>query len=70
MTATADYPDALPSEVPAGRVLVHNNVRPARRQATRGFRFWLDDPDPRWEVCQCGWAHELPEHYRVASRWK
>ena len=28
----------LPDAVPVGKVLVHNNVKPARRQGTRGFR--------------------------------
>ena len=60
------YFDTLPAAVPAGRVLVHNNVRPTRHLGTRGFRAWLTEPDPaRLAPCACGWARELGEHYRV-----
>jgi hypothetical protein len=38
------YPAKLPREVPLGRALVHNSVRPSRRQGLRGARFWLQDP--------------------------
>lgn len=56
----------MPATVPPGRVLVHNQVRPARRLGTRGFRAWLSLPDPtRLAKCSCGWAPELGEHYRV-----
>jgi hypothetical protein len=53
----------FPAEVPAGHVLVHNNVRPA----TCGFRYWLQDPDAALLTrCSCshaGWVDI--EHYRV-----
>jgi hypothetical protein len=60
-----DYPDRIPSVVPSGKVLAHNNVVHASRNGTRGFRFWLTDTDPRYEVCPCDWASELPEHYTL-----
>jgi hypothetical protein len=59
------YPERIPATVPLGQVLVHNTVRPARRQGTRGFRYWLQAPADNLEVCPCGWAPEVPEHYRV-----
>ncbi len=39
-----DYLRTIPSGVPPGSVVVHNNVKPARRLGSRGFRAWLDDP--------------------------
>jgi hypothetical protein len=63
---TMQYLTKLPRAVPAGRVLVHNNVTPTRRLSSRGFRAWLSEPDTtRLEICQCGWAPELGEHHRV-----
>lgn len=59
------YLSRIPSEVPAGRVLVHNHVTPTQRLGSRGFRAWLQKPDAkRLEVCRCGWAPGL-KHYRV-----
>lgn len=55
-----------PGDVPAGLVVVHNQVRPQPTLGAQGFRAWLDEhDDERLEVCGCGWAPELPEHYRV-----
>jgi hypothetical protein len=62
---TLDYLPKIPAEVPGGRVVVHNNVRPTRRVGSRGFRSWLAEPSERLVVCGCDWAPEL-EHYRVA----
>jgi hypothetical protein len=63
-----EYLRSLPKTVPAGKVLVHNQVYPvARRQGTRGSRYWLRPPSDRFEVCDCGWAPELGEHYRLAG---
>ena len=60
------YLDRVPAAVPPGQVLVHNQVRPARRGGTRGFRFWLQAPPAdNLEVCPCRCAPELPEHYRI-----
>jgi hypothetical protein len=64
----AYYPPRLPVTVPADRVLVHNTVRPARRQGARGFRYWLQSPSEKLEICSCGWAPELAEHYRIKPR--
>ena len=61
------YLVALPTEIPAGKVLVHNQVRPTRRLGLRGFRAWLADADPDHQaVCPCTWAPELGVHYRVS----
>ena len=69
MTAPAhEYPPRLPrpaAEIPAGQILVHNHVRPARRQGTRGFRFWYQPLSDRAGPCPCGWAPELGTHYRI-----
>jgi hypothetical protein len=62
------YPLKIPAVVPSGQALVHNQVRPARLQGTRGFRFWLQRPDSRLIACDCGWASRLPEHYRINAR--
>jgi len=57
----------VPRELSAGRVLVHNGVRPvARRCGRRGSRFWTQIESSNLERCDCGWAPELAEHYRVA----
>ena len=63
------YLDRLPAAIPAGRVLVHNQARPTRLLGSSGFRAWLQAPDPdRLYACQCGWASELGQHYRVKAR--
>jgi hypothetical protein len=65
------YLRAIPVEadVPAGVVVVHNNVRPARRLGSRGFRAWLQPlTDERLEVCECRWAPEAGRHYRIPRR--
>lgn len=59
----------IPDVVPAGQVVVHNHVKPTRQLGTRGFRAWLAAPDPeRLEVCDCGWAPGLGQHFRIAAR--
>jgi len=58
-----EYLAAVPDELPAGRVLVHNHVRPAEHLGDRGFRAWLADSAERYEACGCGWAAELGDHY-------
>ena len=67
MPRPSDYLWRTPKadEVPAGRVVVHNSVRPALRLGTRGFRAWVAAPHDRLEPCGCGWAPELGVHYRV-----
>lgn len=64
--AVVQYLFRMPKEIPNGLVLVHNNVRPTRHLGMRGFRAWLEQPDPqRLEECSCGWAPEFTRHYRV-----
>jgi hypothetical protein len=61
-----EYPSSVPTVVPTGRVLVHNSVYPVvRRNGQRGSRFWLQPPADNLEVCDCGWAPGLDNHYRV-----
>src|ERR1700746_1448586 len=49
-----------------GRVIVHNNARPARVLGERGFRAWLQDYDAEHlEACDCQWG---PPHFRVVVR--
>jgi uncharacterized protein (DUF433 family) len=62
---TPIYLKRIPPNIPRNRVLVHNNVRPTRRLGQRGFRAWLAWPSTALELCSCGWAPELPAHYRV-----
>jgi hypothetical protein len=64
------YLSALPKSVPAGRIVVHNQVRPPGfpniRLGFDGFRAWTEPEDaPERVRCDCGWAPQLPEHYRV-----
>ena len=66
----ANYLTRIPSRVPRHRIVVHNQVRTARRLGTRGFRAWLADPGDHYEVCKCGWAPELDAHYRVRRQGK
>jgi hypothetical protein len=57
----------LPTSIPAGRVLVHNSVIPARRLGLNGFRAWLQHPDDeKLAPCSCHWAPELGQHNRVS----
>ncbi len=53
------------SEIPDDHVLVHNHVRPAKRQGTRGFRFWTQEPSDQLVTCDCDWAPEIQLHYRI-----
>jgi hypothetical protein len=63
---THDYPRQLPDAIPAGQVLVHNQVSPvADRQGARGSRYWLQPPADHIQVCICEWAPHLGQHYRV-----
>jgi transcriptional regulator with XRE-family HTH domain len=60
-----------PGDVPAGRVVVHNDVQPTRRLGSRGFRAWLaTEPPEAGERCACGWAPELGRHYSTRSPFR
>lgn len=63
-----EYLAEIPDSVPADFILVHNHVSPRAKLGENGFRAWLHGPSPnlrRHEICDCGWAPQLPEHYRV-----
>jgi hypothetical protein len=62
-----DYLKHIPATVPPGSVVVHNNVKPARQLGSRGFRTWLASSREGLVICECGWAPQLPEHYRVVQ---
>jgi hypothetical protein len=64
-----EYLYRIPSaaELPEDLILCHNRVRTTRRIGSRGFRIWLQTPDPRFGVCECGWAPEAGPHYAVAN---
>ena len=66
-TASWEYLFKVPTSVPTGRILVHNQVYPVtRRSGVRGSRYWLAAPDAsHYEVCDCAWARELGQHFRV-----
>jgi len=61
-----EYLFKMPTTIPEGRILAHNNERPARNLGEGGFRAWLAEPDaPRLIRCDCGWAPDLGAHYTV-----
>ena len=79
---TLNYLSAIPSEVPAGKVIVHNTVKPPTDSEVataaeygegplgiRGFRAWTQAPSDKLERCDCRWAPEAGPHYRVAGLW-
>ncbi len=59
------YLSHVPRSVPFGKIVVHYHVHPTSKLGTHGFRAWLAQPSPRYEVCSCEWAPELDVHYRV-----
>jgi hypothetical protein len=64
------YPSTVPERVPDGWRLAHNHVRPrgrGRRQGWRGFRYWIQDTPEALVRCDCEWAPEDGEHYRVSA---
>jgi len=63
--STMHYVASIPRKLPAGRVLVHNDVIRQNRLGSNGFRAWTQplDAEPALESCGCGWSG-LP-HYRV-----
>ena len=55
--------------VPIGQVVVHNHIKPARIIGARGFRAWLESRKAKnITVCDCGWAPELGQHFRVRRK--
>jgi hypothetical protein len=59
----------VPKKIPAGRVLVHNQVnhKETTPNGVIGFRAWTQLPDAEGLTgCDCGWSG-LP-HYRVHQR--
>jgi hypothetical protein len=61
-----EYLEEMPTVVPAGKIVVHNNVVPAKRIGSRGFRIWYVAADSsKYVACDCGWAPELGEHFRI-----
>ena len=77
---TVRYLTGIPRKPLApGHVVVHNQVRPASPIGLNGFRAWIAAPDDDERIgkdyrdrdpysverCDCGWAPELPEHFRV-----
>ncbi len=54
------------ADISAGRIVVHNSMRPSRRLGERGFRAWLAEPgqdkEPR--------APEIGQHSRCRASTK
>jgi hypothetical protein len=68
-TAKVSYEGVLPTVVPKGKVLVHNNVRPQSMDqipSERGFQAWAQKSSRLLVVCNCGWSG-LP-HYHPRGR--
>jgi hypothetical protein len=67
------YIPYIPRTMPAtGSIVVHNHVRSTAEDGTslvpgmNGFRAWTERADtPNRVVCNCKWAPDLKEHYRV-----
>ena len=47
-----EYLKRIPAQVPPGRVIVHNSVRPTRGLNMRGFRAWYE-PAARADLIPC-----------------
>ncbi len=60
-----NYLRSLPRAVPEGQCLVHNRVRPAHPLGMNGFRAWLEPPNDTLTSCDCGWASELGQHFKI-----
>jgi hypothetical protein len=70
---TIRYVTAVPRKpLPPGHVVVHNHAPAAPKIGQDGFRAWIAAPadDGGYNVvrCDCGWAPDLPEHFRVRVR--
>ena len=64
------YLTELPERVPEGNVLVHNRILPRTQLNSNGVRAWLQAPADCLELCPCGWAPHLGEHYRMADLYR
>ena len=64
------YLTEVPERVPEGSVLVHNRIWPRTQLNANGVRAWLQAPADCLEVCPCGWAPHLGEHYRMADLYR
>ena len=72
-TWRSEYLNRIPSKLQAGRVLVHNRVRPPASDAVPGidgFTAWVLHPVApgpleigMLEGCECGWMPSLGLHY-------
>jgi hypothetical protein len=64
---TGAIPKKRPDLIPRNWVLVHNHIRhtPKTRIGVNGFRAWFAPRSRRLVQCDCGWAAEFGEHYRV-----
>ena len=65
-----NYVSTIPTGIPVCQCVIYNNadlgITPRRKPDVQGFRAWLAPLDPlSVEVCACGWAPELPVHFRV-----
>jgi hypothetical protein len=61
-----EFLTTIPSQVPEGQVLCHNQVYPpADIPGVRGSVCWIQAPSDRLKPCECGWAPDLSPHYRV-----
>ena len=68
-----EYLNRVPAKIQAGRVLVHNRVRPPASDAVPGidgFKAWVLHPDASGppqigmlEACECAWMPSLGPHY-------
>jgi hypothetical protein len=58
------YLTKLPQRVPEGNALVHNRIRPRTQLNAHGVRAWLQARVEYLELCTCGWAPHLGEHYK------
>jgi hypothetical protein len=63
-----EYLSRMPGTIPTDKILVHNRGQPTSRLGSRAFRAWFDEPGDRYEICTCGWAPNLPEHYQIRQR--
>jgi hypothetical protein len=68
-TAEHHYCEQLPRELPAGRYLVHNHIKPVSRLGRNGFRAWTQKWNDNLVECRCDFGgcknDKLHKHYRI-----